>query len=735
MFKNEHFFRKKALLSAFMLLFFFVTIRLSAQIYPNSDPSNSGGWILNTDVSDEFDGTVLDEVKWQIQGKDGIYKSNFKGRQPSQFSPNNALVEDGKLKIRTKWEPDFPFDSDCRTEGGVERCFENITTAAVISKQQFQYGYMEIMCKAANAEVTSSFWTTGFQSELDMFEMFGGHKTNDAWKKRLKFNMISWDPNNYYYLPDGNGPAYTENIQASENTADAFHIYGFDWTSEYVKVYIDGVLTSEIYKSDVTNNGTDPDAWVTDVPYWVWVDSETFWWLGLPEAADLATPVDYEIEYIRVWQESKISVTATANASEPSTNGEFKISLPNGNLATQDINISYTVGGTASQGADYSALSGIATIASGSNSTLIAINVLDDTEVEQDETVIITLTSASIGNVNTAPAQINISDSATILTAGDIAIVGWKAEGNENGAVAFMLLKDITTGTKVSFSNRSWKGTQDGWTGDYSVDDVWTWTATMAHNSGEILVLDSDGQVKTVKGGSQIVVGNTVHDLAGKIASSDDDSDFDLSNSGDAILVYQVYGTFSEPTDPNSSNWITGININGGWGTGGGNTFCALPTALTNGLNANAVGSDQNNGVYKEKLLGSISLLRNMINNSSNWITDESLNYNLWSYNESLNSSSGDIGIAGTLGLNTIQDSNRIIVYPNPINTFFSKDLYISSPITNHVNIYNISGVKVIDQNKEVDPLILPLEGLTSGIYFISLKSERGTITKKIIIE
>lgn len=280
-----------------------------AQTFPLSDPKNSGNWVLNTNVSDEFDSNTLDEDKWQIQGKNGVYKSNFIGRQPSQFSPNNAIVENNKLKIQSKWEPDFDFNTTCKTEGGVNRCFENITTAAVISKKQFHYGYMEIKSKAAKAEVTSSFWTTGNQSELDMFEMFGDPKesgVNKNWSKRLKFNMISWDPNNPYYLPDGNGPAHTRNIQANSNTADDFHVYGFDWTPEYIKVYIDGVLKSEILKSEITNNGNDNNRWVTDVPYWIWFDSETFWWLGLPEEADFDIPVEYEIEYIRVWEHKNL---------------------------------------------------------------------------------------------------------------------------------------------------------------------------------------------------------------------------------------------------------------------------------------------------------------------------------------------------------------------------------------------------------------------------------------------
>ena len=263
--------------------------------FPLSDQENSGNWVLNAEMSDEFEVSVLDEDKWQIQGKDGFYRSNFIGRAPSQFSVNNVEVIDGKLKIISKWEPDFNFSDKTQTVNGTVYEYENITTAAVSSKQVFQYGYMEIKSKSANSQVTSSFWTTNLKSatiksELDMFESFGGHKTNAAWRKRLKFNIISWDPNNQ-------GQVYTDNIQADNNTADDFHVYGFEWTDEYIKVYIDGTLHPKgtILKSNLNR-------WVTDTPYHIWFDSETFPWLGLPTIDDL--PAAFEIEYLRVWQKN-----------------------------------------------------------------------------------------------------------------------------------------------------------------------------------------------------------------------------------------------------------------------------------------------------------------------------------------------------------------------------------------------------------------------------------------------
>lgn len=750
----------------FLLLIIGNSLTLKAQVYPVSDPSNTGNWVLNSDISDEFEEANINEDKWLIQGRidengNPEYQSGFIGRVPSQFSTDNAVLENGKLKILTKWEPSFPFTTDASgnqlgvyVDGNGNQISKPITTAAVISKQQFQYGYMEIKSKAADAEITSSFWTTGpggpvGASELDMFEMFGGHKTSNSWRKRLKFNIISWDPNNSIKQAataagQAVGTTHTRNIQADSNTADDFHVYGFEWTADYIKVYIDGVLHPDgtILKSEITNNGTEPDRWVTDVPYWVWFDSETFPWLGLPDESDLLTPAEYQIEYIRVWQTNaqldQVSIEGTIDAAEPDTDGEFTVSLPDGVIATEDIVINYNVGGTATEGADFTNLAGVVTILNGSNSALIPILISDDNDVEGNETVIITLTSVSVGTFNSTPAEIDIADkvTGTILTAGDIAIVGWRAEGISNGAVAFMLLKDIVSNTKISFSNRSWRGTQNGWIGDYTIDDVWTWTSASSHSIGDILLLDSDGQVKRVNGGVEEVVGTTSHDKSGKTVASDDDTNFGLSNNGDSILVYQVYGVFVEPTNPLSNAWIAGINTNGGWGTGGGNTFCALPTALTNGLNANVVGSDQDNGVYTAELLGSASSLRTSINNSANWISDDDTNYNLWSYAESIGANYfGNIGSAGTLSVSGVFLRKSIKIYPNPINTSLYRNLNISSPDVKKIILYSINGAQLLSVDKNSEPYRLPVDKLKSGVYFISVVSNEGTQTKKIIIK
>ena len=151
---------------------------------------------------------------------------------------------------------------------------------------------MEIKCKAADASITSSFWATGHQSELDVFEFIGAPA--QAQKKHLEreymFTMIDWSKRQLSRVWRGTH-------QLPWRVADGFHVYGCEWNEDYLKFYADGQLVGGVTKAELGAR------WVLTKPLWIWVDSETFPWHGLPRKGDL--PVDFEIEYIRVWQQKR----------------------------------------------------------------------------------------------------------------------------------------------------------------------------------------------------------------------------------------------------------------------------------------------------------------------------------------------------------------------------------------------------------------------------------------------
>lgn len=303
---------------------------------PLSDPNNTDGWVLNTDVSDEFDGQDLDEDKWFIVGKfeDGkpVYKDPdhperevWIGRSPAQFSGRNYRLEDGMLKLETRWEPDFPFT----TEQGLDNVkykYENFTTAAIINRHLFRYGYMEVRAKAADAEVSSAFWMTRHEEkngqrndtelELDMFEHFGSHRMEgQAHRDRsLWWTIHDWDPK--FGHENGKNVTYTETKDLGFAVAKAFHTYGFEWTETGIRYFIDGKLFSDVSIADVEafakTKGRDK-GYVIDKAMHLWLDSESFPWRGYPDSKEdleANSPegekddgvVDFEIEYLRVWQ-------------------------------------------------------------------------------------------------------------------------------------------------------------------------------------------------------------------------------------------------------------------------------------------------------------------------------------------------------------------------------------------------------------------------------------------------
>ncbi len=225
------------------------------------------------------------KVKRLIQGTNGVYQSNFIGRAPSQFSTKNVRVENGRLKLMTKWDTAFTYST--KLDNGTK--YEKITTAAVISKKQYLYGYMEIKCKAADASITSSFWTTGTGSELDVFEFLGkpAQRTKIYLEKEYWSSIHDWSQS-------GGPSTWTNKSQLPWRVVDDFHVYGCELDKDYIKIFADGKLITQVTRAELGAG------WVLKNPLWVWVDSETFPWHGIPIKQDL--PVDYEIEYIRVWQ-------------------------------------------------------------------------------------------------------------------------------------------------------------------------------------------------------------------------------------------------------------------------------------------------------------------------------------------------------------------------------------------------------------------------------------------------
>lgn len=277
------------------------------KVFPFSDQENTGGWVLNEELSDDFEAAEIDTVKWFVEGRNGDYYI-WKGRAPSQFVPHNVRLEDGKLKLRTAWEPDYEFANENYADGNMgsskygefrDGTFMPVTTAGVLTNKRFLYGYMEVKSKVGNAAITGAFWAIGYEQELDVYELMGNPKTKDGNIREDSYLATAHD-----WSPPAQRPTKIFNHEEDLDfrTADEFHVYGAEWGVDYLKLFIDGKMIRHFTQDEL---GT---AFVLNNPMEIWLDSEIFFWLGLPHKEEL--PVDFEIEYMRVWQKPSDNLLA-----------------------------------------------------------------------------------------------------------------------------------------------------------------------------------------------------------------------------------------------------------------------------------------------------------------------------------------------------------------------------------------------------------------------------------------
>ncbi|AFY82417.1 SBBP repeat-containing protein [Oscillatoria acuminata] len=144
------------------------------------------------------------------------------------------------------------------------------------------------------------------------------------------------------------------------------------------------------------------------------------------------SPNGYEVQ---IADNDKPSVSLVATDGEASEDGDLGyMTLTRTGITTNPLTVNYAIGGTATNGMDYTALSGSIEIPAGLSSITIPIQAIDDNSVEGDETVVLTLTDNSAYNVGTdKTATVSIIENdlepftpvESILTGVDNGSVAW----------------------------------------------------------------------------------------------------------------------------------------------------------------------------------------------------------------------------------------------------------------------------------------------------------------------
>ncbi len=180
-------------------------------------------------------------------------------------------------------------------------------------------------------------------------------------------------------------------------------------------------------------NSVSTTVTITPIDDLVWEGDETvvmtvaatsyYYTVGSPNTATV-TIVDNEIK-------PAVTIQAVdANASEPGTDtGKFRVTRNTSTLGP--LTVHFTVGGTATSGADYVAIGTSVTIPAGSTTVDIIVSPVDDTFYDGGETVIATLVTSSLyslGSPSTATVTITDNEIAPVVT-----VLAQDSSGSEPG--------------------------------------------------------------------------------------------------------------------------------------------------------------------------------------------------------------------------------------------------------------------------------------------------------------
>ncbi|WP_204113625.1 beta strand repeat-containing protein [Shimia biformata] len=137
--------------------------------------------------------------------------------------------------------------------------------------------------------------------------------------------------------------------------------------------------------------------------------------------------------------ENQVSVVASDDGAEANggTPDDMSFTVSQGRVANIDTVIDYVLTGTATSGADFTAVPGSITLPAGDTSAVLDIAVLEDVLVEGSETVILTLTGVSAGDDATvlSPTPAELTRTATIADddLAMIAVTNDDLTASENG--------------------------------------------------------------------------------------------------------------------------------------------------------------------------------------------------------------------------------------------------------------------------------------------------------------
>lgn len=280
---------------------------------------------------------------------------------------------------------------------------------------------------------------------------------------------------------------------------------------------------------------------------------------------------------------ANVSVTATtANAAEGGASGTFTIARDGSTVVPVVVNLSFS--GSATAGSDYQTIPATVTIPAGSASVTVTVTPIDDSAVEGNETVMLTIGSSSTYNVgapSSATVTIADNDSSSPAMLPDLVVMSVSASP-----------ANPTPGQAVTFSavvkNQGTAATPSGTVvgvGFYvNGGTVSTWSTTAQISAGQTVTMTANdgiaGALWNATAGTHTIVANV--DDVNRMAESNE------SNNTRSMSLVVGSGTSTNSTPTNSTTPIVSLKPGGGkmtmtWNSVPGQKYqVCYKSALTN---------------------------------------------------------------------------------------------------------------------------------------------------------
>lgn len=269
---------------------------------------------------DDFDGDSLDRGKWNygFAVDEGKSSSSRKG---GFWARDGVFVENGNLILRTDWREDG--ENGAGWYSGTVMTCEEAGESNEDSLFYQRYGYFEIKCKTpffyggwcafwlmpfdhfadehANQESPAHLNSGVDGTEIDIFESPFSFQKNS--------NVI-----NHAVHYDGYGDYLKSvgkvNVKVPK-LYEQYHTYGFEWTEDHYKFYVDGKMTWKISSDGYTKSGKKiKHNIISQVKEYMILsfevvspneDGTTLGWCGDPSKNDKTNYYDFIIDYVRVY--------------------------------------------------------------------------------------------------------------------------------------------------------------------------------------------------------------------------------------------------------------------------------------------------------------------------------------------------------------------------------------------------------------------------------------------------